>query len=133
MLELLQNCFTWKGRLGRADFCAGMLGLGIVVTAFMGVFWADIYFHKTPTFFGMGVPGFFVLFFLLWFLGVFIEISLFIRRLHDLGLPESRPCTSSFLSWAFISWSCSSSSKEWKARKRRRFSHEIPPPRDLGF
>ncbi len=87
MLELLQNCFTWKGRLGRADFCAGMLGLGIVVTAFMGVFWADIYFHKTPTFFGMGVPGFFVLFFLLWFLGVFIEISLFIRRFHDLGRP----------------------------------------------
>jgi uncharacterized membrane protein YhaH (DUF805 family) len=85
MLEILRNCFTWKGRLDRADFCAGMLGLVIPVTAFMGATWAAIFFHKNPVF--LPIPAFFLLFFFIWLLGLFIELSLFIRRFHDIGRP----------------------------------------------
>jgi uncharacterized membrane protein YhaH (DUF805 family) len=85
MLELLKKCFTWQGRLDRADFCAGMLGLGIPGLAFMWAIQADMFLNKSRGI--VDVLGFAGLFFILWLLVFFIQLSLFIRRFHDLGRP----------------------------------------------
>jgi uncharacterized membrane protein YhaH (DUF805 family) len=85
MLGAIWNLFTWEGRLDRPDFCAGMLGLLIFVTALMGIVWAGMYFHWNvdPSAF-LPLGG---LFFVVWLTGVLLELSLVIRRFHDLGKP----------------------------------------------
>jgi uncharacterized membrane protein YhaH (DUF805 family) len=83
LFSIIGKCFTWKGRLGRMDFCAGILGLTILVTAWLASIWADMYFNKVPKL--MTMPGFIFLFFVLWFVCLFLELSLIARRFHDLG------------------------------------------------
>ena len=85
MLEILRNCFTWKGRLDRADFCAGMLALAIGTTAFVGAVQADMFFNRSQGV--LAILGFVGLFFVIWLLAFFIEASLAIRRMRDLGRP----------------------------------------------
>jgi len=85
MSGLLKDCFTWQGRLGRADFLAGVLALSIPVTGFLDFTWAVIFFAKIPVVFA--TVGFFFIFFALWLLAFFVEVSLFIRRFHDMGRP----------------------------------------------